>query len=152
MRVDQAQLLAFVLLILTSVIGVQTVSLGAEARLVPTYVVGVALVLLICCCAAEYAASKDRIPGGDETDVHDCDGPRPEATVIAWVALLPALVFLFGLPVAVGFFVYLYARRWSGWPRSSSLLLGGGLAACVYAVARLALQGPVPPGWLWTLA
>lgn len=166
MRNNNRQLFTLALLGFAAVILYATAGLSEVGRLVPLAVLVPTLVLLLvqlCLDVAPGFVQKHSLL--EQKDVFGIEQMRPtpaeEATssaasrgrrklsVFAWVAMIPALVYLLGPLIALPLFLLLYlkVRSKEGWAVSIGMAVAmfGFLYGAFVAVLNLRLH----EGWLW---
>jgi hypothetical protein len=83
-------------------------------------------------------------------DIPEGDVTRRSATAAAWIVGFFAAIVLFGFPVAVPLFVFLYLKLQAneGWILSAAITAG--VWAFFYGLFDRLLHLPFPAGWAFT--
>ena len=121
----------------TALAGIQTLSLGAQARRGPLMVLAPLIAVLGWRLYQEYRDGAETGAGPSGAEV---------VSACAWVAALPALVATLGFVAGPALFVVAFQRirGAEGW--RSAVTIAVALAAFVWVLFRLLLLQPLPSG------
>lgn len=165
-RINDRQLFTLALLAFAAVILYATAGLSEVGRLVPLSVLAPTLVLLLVQLCLELAPGfaqkrslleqKDvfgieqmRLKAAEEAAYSLASRGRRELSVIAWVALIPVLIYLLGSLIALPLFllIYLKVRSREGWVLSIGMAVA--MFGFLYGAFVALLNVRLHEGWLW---
>ena len=165
-RINDKQLFTLALLAFAAVILYATAGLSEVGRLVPLSVLIPTLVLLLvqlCLDLAPGFAQKHplleqkdvfgieqmRLIASEEAANSVTSRGRRELSVFAWVAFVPAVMYLLGSLIALPLFLLLYlkVRSKEGWVLSVGMAVA--MFGFLYGVFVAVLSVRLHEGWLW---